>query len=269
MDDSHRIGRRIASGFLALALGAIPVSLGAFQSPRAPTDRQAALRQFLDARHCLEQEGRIESMAGGNAWCRQFDPAGSDAKRCSPAALADREKRLEAAQARQTSCSADPRALASTYHAALEAATRHDLPDAEICYVEGWIYFDVRDKPTYIEKSRVFIHRAIRRGDWRIVELLSIPVESQGHGGGGMMLNLPIMGTAFTAYRFNRLLEYGARGDYAGIVKVRADNEAHFLRPAQIANANRWAAATYRAWFRHAGTFTRAPVPCRQSTPTE
>lgn len=227
---------------------------------------QTAENTFRAAKTCLELSLRIEAAADVNAICKRSAKYGDHNALCSDAAMSRRSSRITATQKEQVGCSADPIVLDRDFHAALVAAVRSGDRDAEICYIAGWDALDVQERAEYIRNAESFIRNGLNRGDWRVVKLLSIPIESQAHGGGGIMNNLPEMGSHFTSYRFNRLLQWGAIGDYAGLVGVSAENERRFLTKAQISNANEWAREQYRRYFSHSPKLSAAPTVCLSTT---
>jgi len=224
--------------------------------------KQAATYQFHSARRCLEVAMRIEATANVNEICKSDGGEAAPGERCSDAKIAMRSKRIAAAQKEQTDCSSDPIVLEKNFHDAFVAAAQSGDPDAEACYISGWTPLAPEERDSYIKHSEAFIKRGMARGDWRVVELWSVPTDSQAHGGAGIMINLPNMGSHFTAYRFNRLLQLGSIGDYADIARVTAENERRFLTKAQVANANEWAREEYRRHFSHSPKLTEAPVSC-------
>lgn len=261
------------SRFLALLGGLIFLSTGAMaqvdSTPRYSSQSvsaQTAENTFRVAKTCLELSLRIESAADVNTLCKRSAKYGEHTALCSDAAMSRRSSRINATQKEQVGCSADPTVLDRNFHAALVAAAKTGDRDAEICYVAGWNALDAQERAEYIRNAESFIKSGLNRGDWRVVELLSISIESQAHGGGSIMNNLPEMGSYFTSYRFNRLLQWGAIGDYAGTVRVGAENERRFLTKAQIRNANEWAREQYRRTFSHSPKLSSAPTVCLATT---
>ncbi len=225
----------------------------------ASVARQSATYQFHGAKRCLEVALRIEATANVNEICKSEGGEAASGERCSDATIAMRSERIIAARKEQVGCSTDPIVLENNFHDALVVAAQTGDPDAEVCYIGGWSPLVPEERNAYIKHSATFITKGLARGDWRVVELLSRAPED---GGVGIMINLPYMGSHFTTYRFNRLLQRGAIGDYAAIARVTAEDERRFLTKAQVANANEWAREEYRRHFSLAPKLMEAPVPC-------
>jgi len=224
--------------------------------------KQVETYQFHSAKRCLEVAMRIESTENVNQICKSIKDKASQGERCSDAKMAMRSNRILAAQKKQAGCSADPKVLEQNFHKSLVVAAQTGDPDAEVCYIDGWSPLVPTERDAYIKNSETFIKKGLTRGDWRVVELLSRAPEDEGVG---IIINLPNMGSHFTTYRFNRLLQLGAVGNYAGIARVGAENERRFLTKAQVINANEWATEEYRKYFSHSPKLTAAPVPCRST----
>jgi hypothetical protein len=220
---------------------------------------QAAKYQFRSDKRCLEVALRIEATTNVNQICKSSGNRSAQGERCSDAKMAMRSNRILTTQKEQAGCSTDPIVLERNYHSALVKAAQTGDPDVEVCYISGWSPLDPTERAAYIKNSEVFIKKGLARGDWRVVELLSRPLAD---GGVGIMINLPNMGSHFTTYRFNRLLQLGAVGNYADIARVTAEDERRFLTKAQVINANEWAREEYRKYFSHSPKLTAAPVPC-------
>jgi hypothetical protein len=227
---------------------------------------QAASSQFHQAKRCFEWGLQLEAMANVNQVCQSLGPHAVQDERCSDDKAAMRSKRIIDAQKEQTGCIADPMALEKNFHTALVSAAEAGDIDAEVCYIAGWSPLDPKERNVYIKNAQAYISKGMARGDWRVVALMS---RSSADGGAGIMINLPNVGSHFTTYRFGRLLQLGATGDFADIARVTADNEARFLTRTQVIDGNEWAREEYRRHFAHSPQLSVAPTPCLSNTTTE
>lgn len=219
---------------------------------------------FHEAKRCMESGVEAEQLNNDVAICNSKAYGKAD-----PIACANRTKQLNAkiqsmsTDANLAACSNDPQVLRTTYgDATVKAASAGDR-DAQMCYIEGqWSTSSHSESTQYRGKAELYMRMAFARGDWRVVELLTIPSESVGHGGAGRMVNLPIIGSPFTVYRANRLLELGATGDYLNLVKSEAQDAMASLNKKQIKNANTWAWHEFKRHFTNSPKLSSPPVPC-------
>lgn len=217
---------------------------------------------FHDAQKCRAAATTLSINQTAAERCEQKKGDAEGYRLCS-AEVASRAGAVRSATARQASCTADPVTLDRQYYQAVDAAAKAGDVDAQVCFANGIFSLTNKDEiDRYVTDARAYLQAGLVRGDWRVVALLATPVESLNHGGAGMMAGLPMMGSQFTAYRASRLLQYGAKGDYAASVKQDASDAARDLTPAQVANANAWAAQEYQRYFSKAPALEAAPVPC-------
>lgn len=236
--------------------------------PQGPTRdsvaSQAARLQFHGAKRCFELGLQGEAMADVNQLCKSLGPHAVKDERCGGEKTAMRSKRIIDTQKEQAGCSANPIVLEKNFQTALVNAAEAGDIDAEVCYIGGWSPLDPKERDAYIKNAQAYISKGMARGDWRVVELMS---RSPTDGGAGIMINLPKFGSHFTTYRFGRLLQLGAIGNFSDIARVTADEEVRFLTPAQVTNGNEWAREEYRKHFAHSPKLAVAPTPCL-SNPT-
>ncbi|MGN6738969.1 hypothetical protein [Dyella sp.] len=256
----------LLGGATLLGMGTQACATSTQKPPAVGVDAQAARDQFHDAKRCFELGLQIEATANVNQICKSLGPHAAQDKRCSSEKAAMRSKRIIDAQKEQASCSADPIVLEKKFHTALVTAAKAGDIDAEVCYIGGWSPLDPKERNAYIKNAQAYISKGLSRGDWRVIELMS---RSPADGGAGIMINLPNFGSHFTTYRFNRLLQLGATGDFADIARVNADNEARFLTRTQVVNGNEWAREEYRKHFANSPKLTAAPTPCLSNSPDE
>jgi hypothetical protein len=104
------------------------------------------------------------------------------------------------------------------FEATKEAAQAGDA-DAQMCYLQanfvadtGESLFTDADVEEYRRVAPQYVEAALRRGDWRIVELMT---KRSFHPGAGPVTQLPDIGEKETIYKMTRLLRLGASGFYA------------------------------------------------------
>lgn len=226
--------------------------------------QQIASQQFRDAKRCLESGVEMEQLSNRVKLCKSQPAGTTEARTCAIAAQQfDAKIQANGGRAAQASCSADPQVIETQYREAVtKAATAGDV-DAQLCYVQGWFPLaSPADISAYKANASTYMNKAYARGDWRVVQLLITASETAEHGGAGLMVNFPIVGTPFTVYREYRLLAHGATGAYAASVNAAAKDVSAKLTAAQIANADAWAAQEYRRHFSKSPPLSAAPTPC-------
>lgn len=231
-------------------------------SPRV--QQQIASQRFHDAKRCLESGVEMEQLSNRVKLCKSQPAGTTEAQACAIATQQfDAKVQANGGRAAQASCSADPRVVETQYREAVtKAATAGDV-DAQLCYVQGWFPLaSPADVPAYKASASTYMKNAYARGDWRVAQLLITASETAGHGGAGLMVNFPIVGTPFTVYREYRLLAHGATGAYATSVNAAAKDASTKLTAAQIANADTWAGQEYRRHFSKSPPLSAAPTPC-------
>ncbi|MFC5582775.1 hypothetical protein [Rhodanobacter terrae] len=238
--------------------------VGSSQAGTSEFQRGVYSQLFYEAKRCLESGVEVERLNNDVTICNSKAYGKADPQEC-----ANRKKQLDAkiqltgTQSNLVACSKDPQVLQARYgDATVEAASAGDK-DAQICYVEGqWSTSSNKESALYRGKAELYMKQAFARGDWRVVQLLTIPSESVGHGGAGRLVNLPIIGSPFTVYRANRLLEFGATGQYLDLVKSQAQDAKASLSQAQIENANTWAWQEFKRHFTTSPKLSTQPIPC-------
>ena len=238
--------------------------------PLPSFERNMFSELFYNAKHCLESVTELEQINNNIIICK------SDAYgRLSSQECTNRQNKLESrlritsAQPDLANCSKDPEVASIRFGEATVKAARAGNPDAQICYVEGqWGTSGDSESLFYKTMAERYMKMAFARGDWRVVQLLTITSESVAHGGAGRMVNLPIIGVPFTVYRANRLLEFGATGHFLEIVRTRARNAMKVLTPAKIENANTWALEEFKRHFANSPKLTSYPEACLQAIRT-
>ena len=115
------------------------------------------------------------------------------------------------------------------FEATKQAAKRGDV-DAQVCYVKGdgvrpdgkQIFTDAEIEQ-YKKDAPRYVDAALKRGDWRVVELLN---KRHFHPGSGPLDLLEGVGDRDTQYKMTRLLRLGASGSYAEFLDGNGKHEA-------------------------------------------
>lgn len=215
---------------------------------------------------------RVFNVSKKNADCAFYEgkPQFAEAyARCADQWVKNHDE-MVGARAKLSSCGATDH-LVERYRDAVRAAADEGDPDAQMCYLQsdfsdgaGEPKVTAADVAEYGTRATEFVDQAFERGDWRIVELLS----SQ-HLHGGLRNSLPGIGLPQTVYKMDRLLRFGANGDYATFLDGAMDALRHpdlipasSLPPVDAAAADAWARQTYDEHFSAAPPLTKAPMIC-------
>ena len=154
---------------------------------------------------------------------------------------------------------------------AVTTAAKMDDTDAQLCAVQG--DFDQRlyalsdsQKEQYQIDAITYLKNALERGDWRVVQALTVASRTFGHTHN--LSYLVTEGDAQTVYRMLRLLRMGAVGDYAaGLDKQLADYMSVEGAPAKYAEADAWAQQEYEKYFSKSERLTETPTVCGARAP--
>jgi hypothetical protein len=227
-------------------------------------EQGARSQTFHQSKQCLELSLASEGLRNKTQLCRE-QPLGSEGRNTCEAQTKDAEVKLSTLRAHATSvgCGQDTQAAQQDFSKALVQAARAGDVDAQMCYFE-WAgpLASPASIGRYKREAGLYMHKAMQRGDWRMVQLLTTPQESVAHGGAGPMGNLDVVGKPFTVYRANRLLWLGAAGDYKTFLARSAHSAAASLTPDQIENANTWAWQEFNRHFTKSSPLAEAPVAC-------
>jgi hypothetical protein len=158
--------------------------------------------------------------------------------------------------------------LEKQYYETTKAAAAAGDPDAQLCYLE----FDFKlnrnspligdaDHAEYKQVSPGYIDAALKRGDWRVVYLLTRR--------SGPVTQLPQAGQPETLYRMTKLLRLGASGAFATGLDYKLKRFAHpNLKPEAalpakvIEEGDAWAQETYNAYYSGVPGLTELPTIC-------
>jgi len=185
------------------------------------------------------------------------------------------QKAAAAARASMAGCPNDEGATLRDYYNATKAAARDGDADAQLCYLASY-FEDAQGKSHYTDKdveeykvvAPEYVSQAFKRGDWRIVYLLS----TRDTGATRSLLTLlDDIGQPETIYKMNKLLRLGATGDYAefldgtmrGYVHPDALAKGDALPEHKVVEADKWAEETYDEYFAGQNPLNEAPAICR------
>jgi hypothetical protein len=228
------------------------------------TEQSARSESFRHGKQCLELSLASEGLRNKTQICRE-QPLGSESRNVCESQTKDAEMRLGTmnTHAADAGCGQDTTTAQRGFAQALVQAARAGDVDAQMCYFE---WASPLSSPESIERYKreatLYMRKAMERGDWRMVQLLTTPQESVAHGGAGPMGNLDVVGKWFTVYRADRLLWLGATGDYKIFLARSARSAAATLTPDQIKNANTWAWQEFKRYFTKSAPLSAAPVAC-------
>jgi hypothetical protein len=236
-----------------------PVSMNLSSS-----EQSARSQTFQQGKRCLELSLASEGLRNKTQLCRE-QALGSQGRTTCEAQTKNADIRLSSLQAHAgtAGCGQDADQTQHDFAKALVQAARAGDVDAQMCYFQ---WAGPLSSPgsigRYKREANLYMSKALQRGDWRMVQLLTTPSESVAHGGAGPMGNLDIVGSWFTVYRADRLLWLGATGDYKQSLAQSAQSAAAYLKPEQIKNANTWAWQEFKRDFAHSPKLSAAPVAC-------
>jgi hypothetical protein len=177
----------------------------------------------------------------------------------------DTQNRISAAQATIAACGNASEVL-NNYYNATKAAAKNGDPDAQICYVASY-FLDLEQKPHYTDADAIeykaeapkYVADALKRGDWRIVQLLTAQHFSPTSG---YFTLLDHVGEPETIYKMDKLLSLGASGEYAAELSALMDGLAQRLAPGKMAEDDAWAQQTYNEYFAGSPGLTQVPEIC-------
>jgi hypothetical protein len=159
------------------------------------------------------------------------------------------------------------------YFEATKQAAKAGDADAQLCYLQanfvadtGEPLFTDADVEKYRRVAPQFVDAALRRGDWRIVQLMT---KRSFHPGAGPITQIPDIGKPETIYKMTKLLRLGASGGYARSLDsqlsgmIRPDLVPEAALPADVVRrGNAWAQHTFNESFAGVTGLTEAPTVC-------
>jgi hypothetical protein len=155
------------------------------------------------------------------------------------------------------------------YYEATQAAAMVGDPDAQLCYL-GFDFsltgghltrIGEAELAEYKQVSPTYVDAAIKRGDWRVVYLLTRRT--------GLVTRLDQAGRPETVYRMTKLLRLGASGAFATGLDYKLKLLAHpDLKPEAalpqkaIQEGDAWAEETYNTYYSGVPGITELPTVC-------
>jgi hypothetical protein len=231
----------------------------AFQILRlcAQASRELAITQYLS--NCEEYEGRPEFQALYakclNGWMN----------------VPNRKAAAETAL-KNAGCGDTTDIDARFFEATRQAAKAGDA-DAQMCYLEGEFgtsggqpLFTNAEVEEYRRVAPHYVDAALRRGDWRVVELMT---KDSFHPGVEPIRNIPGIGKPEAIYKMRKLLRLGASGLYATMLNSELEGMIHpdlvpeaALSADVIERGNAWAQQTFNQYFSGRAGLTERPTVC-------
>jgi len=151
------------------------------------------------------------------------------------------------------------------YQAAVMAA-KFGNTDAQACVVGGdfkqtQMLLPEEEKERYQIDAIGYFKSAMERGDWRVVQAMTIRRRGFGHVHG--LQYLLTDGDDQTVYRMFRLLRMGAVGDYAATLDLQLRSFSWGgVDPEKFEEADAWAKQEYEQHFSKSAPLTERPVIC-------
>ena len=222
--------------------------------------RASARASFLKFKRCHADYAKYKYLTQAVDQCYSSPRTAGNFVDC-PKMMADAQLAQNAVQNRLADCGRDYNEIDRAYFDATVAAAKSGDTDAQMCYVQSSFadevvgsprFYTDEDASAYKATAPQYISDAFTRGDWRVVQILSV------HGVGGLLYLLADAGTPDTFYKMNRLLRLGAEGQYARVL----DGDVRDLAPDKLAAAEAWATAMYSQHFSASPKLIQAPVPC-------
>ena len=184
----------------------------------------------------------------------------------------DVPNRKAAAEKALSGCG-DTTDIEARYFEATKQAAQAGDSDAQICYLRSEFGASIGEPPLtdadveeYRRVAPGYVEAAFRRGDWRIVELLT---KRSFHPGSGPVTQIDKIGQPETIYKMTKLLRLGASGSYARNLDadlygmIHPDLVPEAALPAEvIKRGDAWAQETFNESFAGAGGLTEAPHVC-------
>jgi hypothetical protein len=181
------------------------------------------------------------------------------------------QSRIAAAEAVLSHC--DATNMGTRYFQATKQAAKQGDVDAQLCYLQGDFFspegaqiFTDAENEQYKKGAPRYVDAALKRGDWRVVELLNT---RHFHPGSGPLYLLEGVGDRNTQYKMTRLLRLGSSGSYAEFLDGRLESMKHpdldpsaAVPPQVVKESDAWAQQTYTDYFAGVPGLTEAPTVC-------
>lgn len=236
------------------------------ETPSTDANVRASFRKF---RRCHEDYIKYKYLTQAVDQC-YASPGNKGNFISCPTGMADAQLALNSLQNDMADCGRDYNEIDRAYYEATVAAAESGDTDAQMCYVQSGFadeavgsppFYTDGDRSTYKATAQQYVSDAFARGDWRVVQILS--VNNVGPGSGLLYL-VEGAGSPDTFYKMNRLLRLGAEGQYARVL----DADVRDTSPDKVAAAGAWATAMYSQHFAGSPKLTQRPTPCAYSGET-
>jgi hypothetical protein len=189
-----------------------------------------------------------------------------------------RSRKAKAEAVLEESHCGDTTDVDARYFEATRQAARAGDADAQLCYLEanfvthdGSSLFTAADFEEHRRLAPLYMDAALRRGDWRIAELMTL---NSFHPGDGPIRQIPDIGKRETIYKMRKLLRLGASGVYARILDGQLQGMIHpdlvpeAALPADVVRAgDAWAQQTFNEYFSGVAGLTERPTVCGPPLP--
>jgi hypothetical protein len=237
-----------------------------------PTAAAAASALFRSRRECFEASHELGA-AKSLADCKVYEGRQEFEQTYAECLNGWKDWRNRAAVAEKTlSGCGDVSDIEKQYYEATRAAAMAGDPDAQLCYLEFDFSLTGGHLPRigeaelseYKQVSPTYVDAAIKRGDWRVVYLLTQRT--------GIVTRIDQGGRPETIYRMTKLLRLGASGTFATGLDYKLKLLAHpDLKPEAalpqkaIQEGDAWAEETYNTYFSGVPGITELPTICDRS----
>lgn len=165
--------------------------------------------------------------------------------------------------------------VAARYFEATKRAANAGDADAQMCYLQGEFgtsngrpLFTEAELEAYGRVAPLYVDSALRRGDWRIVELMT---KDSFHPGIEPVRQIPDIGKPETIYKMRKLLRLGASGSFAKSLDgdlngmIHPDLVPEAALPADvIKRGDAWAQQTFNEYFSGVSGLTGRPAVCME-----
>lgn len=182
-------------------------------------------------------------------------------------------RKAAAEAALKSSGCGDTTDVETRYFEATKQAAQAGDADAQLCYLQGSFAADSGERPftdagveEYRRVAPQYVDAALRRGDWRIVELMT---KDSFHPGVEPIRQIPGIGKPETIYKMRKLLRLGASGFYARRLDMDLNGMIHpdlvpeAALPADVVRrGDAWAQQTFNESFAGVTGLTEAPTVC-------
>lgn len=164
-------------------------------------------------------------------------------------------------------------AIAAAYYMSTRAAAAAGNQDAQLCYLQSAfgteLIYSEQDIRRYEQDAPRYADAAMQRGDWRIVELMSMGRFTEASG----LLPRLTSGVLSTRYTMNRLARLGATDGYANYLDMYAKQDilsasrtgSDALSPKEISEAENEARRLYALYFTSSPRQAERPIACKAS----